>query len=246
MGKRGFSIFFIPESGGISSIQLYLSYGMLVSLAMISVAGFAGVTYLAWDLSQTTKTSSLLNETLDLGHQKREVEREIAVLTRRTELFEMYALQAEAFSESGPDRTEQMIQKTEDALSLKLAWPVSGEISSKYGMRKSGIEEDCSAHQGIDIEAPLGAKIYSAMAGTVIFAGEKESYGKVVELRHGKELTTRYAHASRLMVRAGKRVRKGQVIGLVGKSGRAEQPHLHFELWHKGVALDPQPYLKKP
>ena len=71
MGKRGFSIFFIPESGGISSVQLYLSYGMVASLFLISLGSLGGLIYFAWDLSQMPKTNELLKETLELGHQKR-------------------------------------------------------------------------------------------------------------------------------------------------------------------------------
>ncbi|MEC7985782.1 MAG: M23 family metallopeptidase [Myxococcota bacterium] len=246
MGKRGFSIFFIPESGGISSVQLYLSYSMLISLSMISIAFFGGVVYLAWDLSQTTQTTALLEETLELGHQKREVERDIASLKRRTELLEMYALQAETFSASGPDRTEQMLQEHNSSLNIAISWPVEGEVSSEYGMRKLGIDRDFTAHNGLDIEAPLGSKIYAAADGIVEFSGEKEHYGKTIEILHGDGVKTLYAHASRLMVEKGMQVRKGYVIGLVGKSGRAKQPHLHFELRHKDTAIDPLLYLKKP
>lgn len=231
-------------------MQLYLSYGMVASLLLIFLGSLGGTIYLAWDLSQMPKTNELLTETLELGHQKQEVERDLALLTRRTELLEMYALQAELLAASGPEGETGPLQdsvdesKLSDKLKLRLSWPVAGEISSLYGMRKPGIDREFSAHKGVDIEAPMGAKIFASAKGRVIFAGEAKGYGKMVKIQHGKNIKTMYAHASKVLVKKGRKVNKGQVIAFVGRSGDAKQPHLHFELHYKDVPIDPKPYLK--
>lgn len=98
-------------------------------------------------------------------------------------------------------------------------------------------------HMGIDISAPRGTPIVASGPGVVTFAGRRRGYGFMVEIDHGFETVSRYAHASKLLVYAGKRVDRKEVIGLVGCSGTCEAPHVHMEIHRNGTPVDPLPYL---
>jgi murein DD-endopeptidase MepM/ murein hydrolase activator NlpD len=98
-------------------------------------------------------------------------------------------------------------------------------------------------HQGIDLAAPRGAPVVATADGEVAYAGRKRRYGKVIVIDHGAGYETRYAHLSRVSVRVGEQVRRGQKIGRVGKSGNATGFHLHYEVRRSTVAVDPWQYL---
>ena len=100
-------------------------------------------------------------------------------------------------------------------------------------------------HTGIDMMAPYGSPIRAAAGGTVIYAGWYFAYGKIIDVRHADGLVTRYAHMSEFApgIAPGKPVAAGQVIGQVGTTGRAQGPHVHFEVRVEGRAVDPKPYL---
>lgn len=129
--------------------------------------------------------------------------------------------------------------------------PVKGWISSKYGMRMHPIFKRKIMHTGIDIAAPKGYKIRAANSGKVIFSGTKGGYGKSVLVYHGKRpsdnksISSFYAHASRLLVKNGDVVRKGDEIAYVGATGYATGPHLHFEIKIDGNHADPLLFIKK-
>lgn len=112
-------------------------------------------------------------------------------------------------------------------------WPTSGTVTSEYGSRWGRL------HAGIDIAAPTGTPIYAAKAGTVLVAGSQSGYGNTVVLDHG-DMSTRYAHQSRLAVAQGERVGQGDLIGFVGSSGRSTGPHLHFETRFGDSPRDPR------
>ncbi|GEM_PF-1123586 len=123
--------------------------------------------------------------------------------------------------------------------------PVEGIVSSKYGWRNHPIDNQRRFHGGKDIAAPTGTEIHAVQPGTVIFAGRRGGYGKVVELQHSDGSTTRYAHASRIHVRMGDLVESGEAIADVGHSGAATGSHLHFEVRIDGKTTDPDRYLKR-
>ncbi len=105
-----------------------------------------------------------------------------------------------------------------------LAWPLKGVLYGRYGVR------DGRRHDGIDIAAPQGTAVAAAADGTVIYAGEQAGYGAIAIVRHEGGLVTLYAHASRLLVREGDHVRRGEPVARVGETGRTTGPHLHFEV----------------
>lgn len=114
-----------------------------------------------------------------------------------------------------------------------LAWPAGGPVSSPFGWRWGRL------HSGVDITAPYGSPVRAAESGWVIRAGWNGGYGLEVEISHGEGVVTRYAHLSRIEVSPGQAVERGQVIGRVGSTGSATGPHLHFEVWVSGQAVDP-------
>lgn len=122
-------------------------------------------------------------------------------------------------------------------------WPAAGFLTSGFGWRRDPLGMGWRHHAGIDVGGQIGDPIWSAAAGTVIRAGQNEGYGKVVVVDHGFGVTTHYAHCSRLLVRVGQRVRRGQQLGMVGNTGRSTGPHLHFEVRINNAPVDPQGYL---
>jgi murein DD-endopeptidase MepM/ murein hydrolase activator NlpD len=117
------------------------------------------------------------------------------------------------------------------------------ELMSSFGNREDPFTGRRAFHAGLDFAAGHGTQIHAAAAGTVAYAGFRPDFGWVVEIEHGNGLTTRYAHASRLLVATGALVTPGEAIATVGSTGRSTGPHLHFEVLRHGEAIDPRRYL---
>jgi|TARA_R100000501_G_scaffold17834_1_gene34249 murein DD-endopeptidase MepM/ murein hydrolase activator NlpD len=116
--------------------------------------------------------------------------------------------------------------------------------TSGYGVRFDPFKGTTAMHQGVDMAGPVGETIYAAAEGKVIRAGRTGGYGNMVEIDHGKGLTTRYAHMSRLGVKAGDRVTRGEEIGGMGSTGRSTGSHLHYEVRIDGKSVNPMPFLE--
>ena len=99
-------------------------------------------------------------------------------------------------------------------------------------------------HAGLDFKGPVGAPIFAAARGRVAFVGQRSGYGNCVEIDHGNGLLTRYAHMSGFRAHAGEAVAAGQLIGLIGSTGRSTGPHLHFEVRLNGQPVNPRPFLE--
>lgn len=119
----------------------------------------------------------------------------------------------------------------------RFLWPCMGTVTSGFGSRD--IFGSTSFHRGADIAAAQGSDIVAAAGGTVIWAGEKGSYGNLVKVDHGNGYVTYYAHCSQLLVQAGDQVVQGQTIAQVGATGRATGPHCHFEVLWQEEPIDP-------
>lgn len=124
-----------------------------------------------------------------------------------------------------------------DAAKGRFLWPCAGSVTSSFGSRD--IFGSTSFHRGADIAAAQGSPIVASAAGTVVWAGEKGTYGNLVKVDHGNGFVTYYAHCSQLLVQAGESVSQGQTIALVGSTGRATGPHCHFEVLWKEEPIDP-------
>lgn len=122
--------------------------------------------------------------------------------------------------------------------------PVAGgRIGSPFGFRIDPITGRSALHTGLDFPADTGTPILAAAGGVVVVQDMHPAYGNMVEVDHGNDLITRYAHASRVLVKKGDIVKRGQVIAAVGSTGRSTGPHLHFEVWVSGVPQDPSRFL---
>ncbi len=125
------------------------------------------------------------------------------------------------------------------------AWPLRGWITSRFGFRNSPFFEGITKHYGIDIANEAGTSIKAPADGVVTYTGWEGGYGKLIVIDHGYGFSTRYGHLQRTLVNTGQRVRRGQVMGFVGSTGRSTAPHLHYEIRVNGVPVDPFKYLKK-
>lgn len=123
-------------------------------------------------------------------------------------------------------------------------WPVrKGWISSRYGERNDPFTGEREQHRGLDFAGTRGSEVLSVASGVVISAANRPGYGSTVEIDHGNGYQTRYAHNHELQVKAGDHVTAGQVIALMGDTGRASAPHVHFEVLRNGSRIDPAKFV---
>lgn len=122
---------------------------------------------------------------------------------------------------------------------LPTYWPTKGVIESEFGNRLHPIYKKYMDHTGADIGGKKGNSIYAAASGKVIYAGKSSGYGNYLDIDHGNGIVTRYAHCSKLLVKAGQTVKVGDKIALVGDTGTTTGPHLHFEVRINNVAVNP-------
>ncbi|MDP3488355.1 MAG: peptidoglycan DD-metalloendopeptidase family protein [Bacillota bacterium] len=134
------------------------------------------------------------------------------------------------------------VQRAKDVATPSL-WPTSGTITSGFGYRRTPFGSSREFHSGLDIGASRGTQVYSAASGVVRMAGYNGGYGNVIFVDHGYGFSTVYAHLSKLNVKIGQQVTKGQLIGLVGSTGASTGPHLHYEVRVNGIAVNPTKYL---
>jgi len=120
----------------------------------------------------------------------------------------------------------------------------AGHVGSPFGWRIDPFNGRSALHTGLDFQAETGTPIQAAAGGVVVAAEVHPQYGNMVEVDHGNNLITRYAHASRLLVKKGDLVKRGQKVAEVGTTGRSTGPHLHFEVLVQGVPQDPQKFLR--
>lgn len=135
------------------------------------------------------------------------------------------------------DRLKKEMRPTEMPVDVK--W-----FSSSFGPRIDPFTGKRAYHKGIDFVAEVGEAIKAAAGGVVVYSDRHPEYGNMVSVDHGNDLVTRYAHASKRLVKVGQVVKQGEKIAEVGSTGRSTGPHLHFEVRHKGRALNPSRFLK--
>ncbi len=141
--------------------------------------------------------------------------------------------------------TNELIEKTKayEQLfkKLPLNFPIkSGRLTSPFGNRKSPFSSSWKMHRGVDIAARYGTDVYASSHGKVVNVEYHATYGKVVDIKHNKDVVTRYAHLSQINVKEGQKVTAETIIGKVGATGRATGPHLHYEIIVNDKPLNPQ------
>lgn len=127
--------------------------------------------------------------------------------------------------------------------SLPIGIPHHGKITSKFGYRRNPFtNRGREMHSGIDLKGRTGDRIKSTAKGVVVFSGYERDYGYVVKIKHANSYETRYAHLSKPLVRKGERIAAGEIIGLLGSTGRSTGPHLHYEILKNNKKVNPQKY----
>lgn len=128
--------------------------------------------------------------------------------------------------------------------SVPLGVPVIGSVTSRFGRRIDPFNKKPAFHGGIDIKSKLGTKIIAPAAGVVLARGRTRGFGNFVELEHGNSFQTRYLHMQKSLVKRGEKVARGQVIGLVGSSGRSTGSHLHYEVKYRDKLINPVKFMR--
>jgi murein DD-endopeptidase MepM/ murein hydrolase activator NlpD len=137
----------------------------------------------------------------------------------------------------------RLLESRLQSLMIPNSKPVNVAVGSGFGFRADPITGHTALHTGLDFPADVGTPVLAAAGGVALVTEYHPQYGNVVELDHGQGLITRYGHNSKLLIKAGDLVKRGQSIGEVGTSGRSTGPHLHFEVLLEGVPQDPAKFL---
>ncbi|WP_303740827.1 murein hydrolase activator EnvC family protein [Lutispora saccharofermentans] len=189
----------------------------------------------------------------DMNNKKQEVEsakgdKEALLKEIYQDLKELDRLEDKLLEDSAQlTRMILAAQSSDKYVEGEMTWPSPGytQINDYYGYRNHPILKKKKFHTGLDLKVPSGSKIVAANAGKVILARSYGGYGKTVIIDHGGKISTLYAHNSKLLVKEGDKVARGQQIAKSGSTGVSTGPHLHFEVRVNGAHTDPLPYLRK-
>lgn len=166
----------------------------------------------------------------------------VTYLTQRIDLLERQLFaQVQSF-----DQLRDAVGKQKDKLShIPSVLPIKVEdytMSSGYGYRRDPIYGSSKFHEGLDFSASIGTPVYATADGEITVAKREAGYGNCIDIDHGYNYLTRYAHLSEILVKEGSQVKRGQMIGKVGSTGKSTGPHLHYEVRFKGEAQNPVNY----
>ena len=134
----------------------------------------------------------------------------------------------------------EVLEKQVDQMQIVMADKDLKRMASGYGWRVDPVYHIRRFHEGMDFSAPVGTDIFATGDGVVTYSGWRQGYGETVEIDHGFNYATRYAHCSKRKVKVGQKVKRGDVIALVGNTGKSTGPHLHYEVHYMGRPIDPR------
>jgi murein DD-endopeptidase MepM/ murein hydrolase activator NlpD len=240
-----------------------LAYGKENELLKLKIADYKEqinrinekVAYLDQLESKIRDLSKVVNETetqIAIGGKEIDLSKDFSAVSKRKEkqYFEDLSETIASLSDKLQERENslsELVDMLEEQrllyLSTPSVMPVNGWISSKFGYRISPFTNRKVFHEGIDIAAMYGAEVKATANGLVIFAGYKPGYGNLVTIDHGFGFVTRYAHNSKILVKVGDKVSKGDVIAKVGNSGKSTGPHCHYEVLVNGVPVNPVKFI---
>jgi murein DD-endopeptidase MepM/ murein hydrolase activator NlpD len=186
----------------------------------------------------TATNSEYYEQLLDMTNS------EIVVTTTKklNELKKQLYIQSKSYDELvGLSKNKEMMLQSLPAIQPVLNKDLK-HMASGYGWRIDPVYHTRRFHAGMDFTAPIGTDIYATANGTVQSAGWQQGYGNCIQINHGYGYLTLYGHMSAFKVHAGQAVKRGQVIGLVGSTGKSTGPHLHYEVHYKGQIMNPQNY----
>ncbi|MEY4749038.1 MAG: hypothetical protein RIQ60_1252 [Pseudomonadota bacterium] len=166
-------------------------------------------------------------------------------LEQLNDLVAMLDSQADHSSDVFTLVESRLLERRLTALVVPSIAPVDGPVGSGFGFRTDPFNGRPALHTGLDYPASIGTAIHAAAGGVVRAAEAEAAYGMAVEIDHGNGLATRYAHTSKVLVKPGDLIKRGQLIALVGNTGRSTGPHLHFEVLLDGVPQNPQRFLSR-
>jgi murein DD-endopeptidase MepM/ murein hydrolase activator NlpD len=181
----------------------------------------------------------------DVQHLAELLQEEPETAVRDVERSMVELMQAAREREKRFDEIKNYVRKRSTLLASRpTLWPVRGWISSAFGDRNNPVTGKNGFHTGVDIANDAGTAIRAAADGEVSFAGWEGGYGKLVAVKHGNGFTTYYGHLSEIKAAVGRKVKRGQVIGLMGATGNTTGPHLHYEVRLYGASVDPTKYMQ--
>jgi murein DD-endopeptidase MepM/ murein hydrolase activator NlpD len=149
---------------------------------------------------------------------------------------------------AGLEEKSRVLERFYEQNNLMLAstpsiWPVRGYFSSSFGMRNDPFTGEREMHYGVDVSTVPGRPVVATADGLVLYASRRGTYGNIVVIDHKFGVMTRYAHLSGFNTRAGQQVKRGDIIGFVGSTGRSSAPHLHYEVWVQDRPVSPLDYI---
>ena len=200
----------------------------LISVAKLNEGEF--------DFSQPPALGGPLNEAQDLNNDVPDYMKRLGKLSEEIESREQQLSILETLLVSRKIQSDLFIAGR----------PVEkGWMSSRFGARIDPITGKRAWHTGVDFAGQEGSNIIAVAAGVVVYSGSRSGYGELVEINHGSGFTTLYGHHKKNLVKVGDIVKKGQVVGLMGSSGRSTGPHVHFEVYKHGRIVDPSSYIHR-
>jgi murein DD-endopeptidase MepM/ murein hydrolase activator NlpD len=225
---------YLRENLNAMAVKLGEVQAKLVTLEALGerVSGLAGVNPKEFNIKQTPGSGGVFVPGKDLNGEQ--------LNSALDDLTSATANRSDMFSLIEQRLLEQRVQK----MMVPTKQPVNaGYVGSGFGWRVDPFNHSSAMHTGLDFVAEPGTPILAAAGGVVMVSEPHPGYGNMIDIDHGGELVTRYAHASKVFVKAGDIVRPGQKIAEVGSSGRSTGPHLHFEVLVQGAAQDPAKFL---
>ncbi|MRR49595.1 MAG: M23 family metallopeptidase [Rhodocyclaceae bacterium] len=233
---------FVRENLNVMAVRLGQMQAQLARLDSLGerLAGVAGVKL------QELKTTPQLPDAAELPGRGGPLVRATPLSTEELrQAVDNLSLQLESRSDVLAMLENQLFEERVRKIMLPTSLPVNGAWNaSTYGWRIDPFTGERAMHEGVDFPSDVGTAINAAAAGVVITAEYHPAYGNMVEIDHGNDLTTRYAHASKLHVKLGAVVKRGQKIAEVGTTGRSTGPHLHFEVRYQGSPQNPNRFLQ--
>ncbi|MFL2518103.1 MAG: peptidoglycan DD-metalloendopeptidase family protein [Candidatus Azotimanducaceae bacterium] len=195
------------------------------------------------DLSGLQDDEFNFEQTVAQGGPLAEEAREFAWVDLQTQLNQLALQLDRREKELGILDTVMVELQRSEQVQLSGRPIAKGWLSSAYGNRMDPITGQPAWHAGVDFAGSQGSDVLAVASGVVVFADRRDGYGKLVEINHGNGVSTRYGHHDKLLVKAGEIVKKGDVIGLMGSSGRSTGPHVHFEVLRNGRNIDPTRFI---
>lgn len=259
----------IYEEGEISYLEVLLGAedftGFLMRLDIVSQliehdnkliesmeAKCAEITKVAQEIEEKKKKnleakSKIASQELTLEKKANDAQTVIKKLSATEKKYLKELSDAEESLNALNDRLDDLISKDKDYVGGAFLWPVPGKsyISSSYGYRKDPFTGKKKFHAGIDIPAPVGYKIIASNSGTVASVGWDYAGGNYLVIDHGGEMSTRYFHCNKILVKKGQEVSRGKHIAEIGRTGRVTGPHLHFEFRIKREKVNPLSYISR-